>query len=144
MAHTSRYDRIAEGLAIGRDPASVRRRIEAMEVLLERLVVIPGLKRPVGLDVFLNAIPILGDIVGTALGAWIVLEARNLGMSKWQMTRMAGNVGIDTLLGAIPFLGAIPDYFFRSNSRNLRIIQRHLDRHHPATGVIEGTVIKPR
>jgi hypothetical protein len=115
-----------------------------MEELLERLVVIPGLKRPVGLDVFLNAIPILGDIVGTALGAWIVLEARNLGMSKWQMTRMAGNVGIDTLLGAIPFLGAIPDYFFRSNSRNLRIIQRHLDRHHPATGVIEGTVIKPR
>jgi hypothetical protein len=144
MAHTSRYDRIAEGLAIGRDPASVRRRIEAMEVLLERLVVIPGLKRPVGLDVFLNAIPILGDIVGTALGAWIVLEARNLGMSKWQMARMAGNVGIDTLLGAIPFLGAIPDYFFRSNSRNLRIIQRHLDRYHPATGVIEGTIVKPR
>jgi len=115
-----------------------------MEAVLERLVVIPGLKRPVGLDVFLNAVPILGDIVGTALGAWIVLEARNLGMSKWQMARMAGNVGIDTLLGAIPFIGAIPDYFFRSNSRNLRIIQRHLDRHHPATTVIEGTVVKPR
>jgi hypothetical protein len=144
MPSSSRYDRLAEGLAIGRDPASVRRRVEAMEVLLERLVVIPGFKRPMGLDVFLNVVPVVGDLVGTALGAWIVWEARNLGMSKWQMTRMAGNVGIDTLLGAIPFLGAIPDYFFRSNSRNLRIIQRHLDRHHPATTVIEGSVTKRR
>jgi hypothetical protein len=35
------------------------------------------------------------------------------------------------LLGAIPFVGAIPDYFFRSNTRNLRLIRRWLDKHHP-------------
>ncbi|WP_414903346.1 DUF4112 domain-containing protein [Sphingomonas flavalba] len=122
---------------IGRDPASVRRRIEAMEHLLERLFVIPGINRPVGLDVLLNIVPVVGDVVGTAMGAWIVWEARNLGLSKWQMTRMAGNVGIDTLLGAVPFIGAIPDFFFRSNTRNLKIIRKHLDRHHPATAIIE-------
>ncbi|WP_136163364.1 DUF4112 domain-containing protein [Sphingomonas flavalba] len=122
---------------IGRDPASVRRRIEAMEQLLERMFVIPGINRPVGLDVLLNIVPVVGDVIGTAMGAWIVWEARNLGMSKWQMTRMAGNVGIDTLLGAVPFIGAIPDFFFRSNTRNLRIIRKHLDRHHPATATIE-------
>ncbi|MGE0774096.1 MAG: DUF4112 domain-containing protein, partial [Sphingomonadaceae bacterium] len=48
------------------------------------------------------------------------------------------------LLGAIPFVGAIPDFFFKSNSRNLRIIKRHLDRHHPATATIDGEVIAPR
>jgi hypothetical protein len=55
---------------------------------------------------------------------------------------MAGNVGADTLLGAIPVLGAIPDFFFRSNSRNLKIIRRHLDRHHPATATVEAEVVR--
>ena len=64
-------------------------------------------------------------------------EARNLGMSKWQMTRMAGNVGADWALGLIPIVGAVPDFFFRSNTRNLRIIRKHLDRHHPATVTVE-------
>jgi hypothetical protein len=63
-------------------------------------------------------------------------------MSKWQMTRMAGNVGFDFLLGLIPWVGAIPDFFFRSNTRNLRIIKRHLDKHHAGTAVIEGKARK--
>ena len=125
----------------GRDPASIRRRIEKMEHLLEGLFVIPGTKQRVGLDVILDLLPIAGGLAGTAMGAWLVWEARNLGMSKWQMARMGGNVGIDMLLGAIPFLGAIPDFFFRSNTRNLKIVRRHLDRHHPATATLEGEVI---
>ena len=129
---------------VGRDPASVRRRIEKMEQLLEGLFVIPGTKQRVGLDVILDLLPIAGDLVGTVLGGWLVWEARNLGMSKWQLTRMAGNVGIDMLLGAIPFVGAIPDFFFRSNTRNLKIVRRHLDRHHPATATIEGEVVPIR
>lgn len=133
------FRQMADALpGLGNDPQSVRARVEAMEHLLEGLFVIPGLKRPIGLDVLLNVVPVVGDLVGTALGAWIVWEARNLGMSKWQMARMAGNVGLDTLFGAIPFIGAIPDFFFRSNSRNLKIIRKHLDRHHPGTVTIEG------
>ena len=123
---------------LGRDPASVRQRVEAMEKVLERLFVIPGINRPVGLDVILDLVPVVGDIAAAALGAYIVWEARNLGMSKWQISRMAGNVGIDWLLGLIPFIGAIPDFFFRSNTRNLRIIKRHLDEHHAGTAIIEG------
>jgi hypothetical protein len=132
---------ILDGLPVGRDPASVRRRIEAMEHLLERLFVVPGINRPVGLDVLLDVIPIAGDLVATALGAWIIWEARNLGMSKWQLARMAGNVGIDTLLGAIPWIGAVPDFFFRSNSRNLKVIRRYLDKHHPGSRTIEAQAI---
>ncbi|WP_156678701.1 DUF4112 domain-containing protein [Sphingomonas profundi] len=136
------FDSIAAGLSLGRDPASVRARVEAMERVLERLFVVPVLRRPIGLDVIADLVPVLGTVVTTAMGAWIVWEARNLGMSRWQIARMAGNVGVDSLLGAIPFVGAIPDFFFRSNTRNLRIIRRHLDRHHPATATIEGEAVR--
>ena len=136
------FEALARSLPIGRDPASVRRRIEAMEKVLERLFVLPGLNKPVGLDVILDLVPFAGDLISTALGARIVREARNLGMPKWQIARMAGNVGIDTLLGAIPWVGAIPDFFFRSNTRNLRIIRKWLDKHHPSTGIVEGRVVR--
>ena len=132
------------GLPLSSDPESVRRRVEAMEHLLERVLVIPGINRPVGLDVILDVIPVAGDIAAAALGSYMVWEAKNLGMSKWQMGRMAGNVGIDFLLGLIPWVGAIPDFFFRSNTRNLRIIKRYLDKHHAGTATIDGEVINPR
>src|SRR3954469_9537108 len=122
--------------SIGTDAQSVRQRVEAMERLLEGLFVIPGTNRSIGLDVILDVVPVVGDIAAAALGAYIVWEGKNLGMSKWQISRMAGNVGIDWLLGLIPFVGAVPDFFFRSNSRNLKIIKRHLDKHHAGTATI--------
>ena len=124
-------------LSLGTDPRSVRQRIEGMEKLLERMFVIPGINKPVGLDVILDIIPGVGTISAAALGSYIAWEARNLGMSKWQIARMAGNIGFDMLLGAIPWIGAIPDFFFRSNTRNVRMIKRHLDKHHPDTRTID-------
>lgn len=124
---------------LDRDPKAVRARIEAMEKILERLFVIPGTNREVGLDAILSLIPTIGSVSAAALGSYIMWEARNLKLSTWQMARMGGNVGFDMLLGAIPFVGAIPDFFFRSNSRNLRIIKRHLDKHHPETAIIDVT-----
>jgi hypothetical protein len=123
---------------IGTDLQSVRQRVEAMERIMERLFVVPGLNRPVGLDVVLDLVPVVGSTAAAAIGAYLAWEARNLGMSKWQITRMAGNIGVDWLLGLIPWVGAIPDFFFRSNTRNLRIIKRHLDKHHPGTRTLEA------
>ena len=122
---------------LGTDPHSVRQRVEAMEKVLERMFVIPGINKPVGLDVILDLVPGIGTISAAALGSYIAWEARNLGMSKWQIARMGGNIGFDMLLGMIPLIGAIPDFFFRSNTRNLRIIKRHLDKHHPHTRTID-------
>ena len=126
--------------SIGTDPQSVRGRVEAMERLLERAVPIPGTNRSIGLDVILDLVPVAGSTAAAVLGAYMAWEARNLGMSKWQMTRMAGNIGVDWLLGLIPWVGAIPDFFFQSNTRNLRIIKRHLDKHHAGTATID---VKP-
>ena len=125
---------------LDRGPRGTRQRVEALEHLLERSFTIPGTSKKIGLDVVLDVIPGVGGLAGAALGSYMIWEARNLGLTKWQMTRMGGNVGTDFLLGLIPWIGAIPDYFFKSNTRNLRIIKRHLDKHHPATAIID---VKP-
>lgn len=131
-------DLVRDMPGFGRDPASVRRRIEMAEAVLEGLFVIPGTKYRVGMDGLVGLVPVVGDIATAAMGAWIVWEARNLGLSKWQLTRMAANVGVDTLVGAIPFAGDIFDFLYKSNTKNLRIIRKHLDRHHPSTVTIDG------
>ena len=138
------FDTAMSRLSVGRDPASVRRRIEAIEALLERGFTVPGTSQKFGLDVMLDLIPVVGSAIAAVMGAWLAWEARNLGMSKWHIARMGGNIGVDFLLGAIPWVGAIPDFFFRSNTRNLRIVKRWLDKHHPETGVIEGEVAARR
>jgi len=125
-------------LPTGKDAASVRARVAAVEHLLERSFVIPGVNVPVGLDALIGLIPVLGDIVTTAMGAYIVWEARNLGLSRWKLARMGLNVLFDTAIGAIPVVGDAAEFVFRSNSKNLKIILQHIDKHHPETRVIEG------
>lgn len=125
-------------LPSGTDPASVRARVAMLERLLERSFTIPGVNMPVGLDAIIGLVPVLGDVVTTALGAYVVWEAKNLGLPKWQLARMGANVLLDTAIGAIPLVGDAADVLFRSNSKNLKILIRHLDKHHPETRVIEG------
>lgn len=125
---------------LGTDAQSVRNRVEGLERVMERLFVIPGTNRPVGLDAILSLIPGIGTTTGAVLGAYMMWEARNLGMTKWQVARMSANTGVDWLLGLIPVIGAVPDFFFRSNTRNMRIIKRHLDKNHAATATVE---VKP-
>lgn len=133
-----RAERIADAMpGLGRDPASVRRRVEMLERMLEGLFTIPGTRQRVGLDAIVGVVPVIGDLFGAMMGSWLVWEARNLGMSRWQLARMMANVGFDTALGAIPFAGDALDLFYRSNSRNLRLIRRHLDRHHPASATLD-------
>ena len=138
MGDTRTMNLLGVEVPAGNDPASVYRRIQMMEQLMERSMTIPGINYPVGMDAIVGLIPVLGDIFGVAMGTYIVWEARNLGMSKFHLARMAGNIGIDTLIGAVPFVGDAFDLLYRSNTKNLRIIRKHLDKHHPQTVVIEG------
>ncbi|HMO74233.1 MAG TPA: DUF4112 domain-containing protein [Sphingopyxis sp.] len=119
------------------DPAALRKRVETLEYILERSFTIPGINRPVGLDAIVGLVPVVGDVISGLMGAYLIWEARNLGMPKWKLWRMIGNVGVDTALGAIPIAGDAFDFLFRSNTRNLRIIKKHLDKHHPGTMIID-------
>ncbi|MEJ2410059.1 MAG: DUF4112 domain-containing protein [Novosphingobium sp.] len=125
-------------LPLGTDPVSIRRRVEAMEHVLERAFTVPGTSRQFGLDALIGLVPVVGDVIAAAMGLYLVWEARNLGMSKWHLARMTANVGFDTLVGAVPVAGDLFDFLYRSNSRNLKIIRKHLDKHHPHTRVIDA------
>ena len=122
---------------MARDPAAIRQRLELLEKLLERSFVLPGTRISVGLDFVVGLVPVIGDLLTGAMGAYLVWEARNLGMSKIQLARMSANVGIDALIGAIPLLGDAFDLVWRSNSKNLRIIKKHMDRKFPGTIIID-------
>ena len=138
MAGSEKLKRMTPQIPLGTDPQSVRQRIEALERLLEGLFEVPGLGRKVGLDAIVGLIPVAGDVITAGMGLYLVWEARNLGMPKWQLWRMAGNVGIDSLLGAVPLAGDLFDLVYRSNTKNLKIIRRYLDKHHPGTAILSA------
>ena len=133
MEQPNKLRRMTTELPLGTDPHSVRRRVESFEQLLEGMFEVPVLGRRIGLDAVLGLVPVAGDAITAVLGLYLVWEARNLGMPRWQLWRMAGNVGIDTLVGAVPVAGDLFDLLYRSNTKNLKIIRKHLDKHHPAT-----------
>ncbi|MGB7406136.1 MAG: DUF4112 domain-containing protein [Pacificimonas sp.] len=122
---------------------AVRARVEVLETVLERAIKLP-VRIPlvgdrIGLDAILGFIPVLGDVIGGVMSSYLIWEARNLGMSKWQLTRMGWNTLFDTAIGFVPFIGDAVDVVFRSNTKNLRIVKKHLDKHHPETAIIETT-----
>ena len=138
MVDPVRPQKMAFQMPTGNDPVAVRKRIEAMEQLLERSFTIPGVNYPIGLDSIIGLVPVVGDLVTAAMGAYLVWEAKNIGLPKWKLWRMAGNIAFDTAIGAIPVAGDAFDLMFRSNTRNLKIVKKHLDKHHPAARTIEG------
>lgn len=101
-----------------------RARIERMEHFLESAVRIPGLGTRIGADALIGLVPGVGDTAMAAVGLYIVWEARNLGASRLTLLRMLANVGIDAALGSVPVAGDVFDLFFRSNSRNLKLIKK--------------------
>jgi hypothetical protein len=123
---------------LARDIASARLRIDMMERVLERAFVLPGMNRGFGLDAVMGFVPVAGDVIAGAMGLYLVWEAWNIGMPKRTLARMLMNVGVDTTLGAVPVLGDVFDLLFRSNSKNMRLVKRYLDRVHPGPAVIDA------
>ncbi|WP_284350695.1 DUF4112 domain-containing protein [Roseisolibacter agri] len=101
-------------------------RVRAMARLLDTAVRVPGTPVRFGLDAVLGLIPGVGDVVGAAASGYIVLAAARLGAPATVLVRMLLNVGIDTLVGAVPLFGDLFDLGWRSNSRNVALLERHL------------------
>jgi len=79
-----------------------------------------------GWDPILGLVPGIGDSVAAALAAWVVAEAARLGAPRPLLLRMALNVGIDLVVGAVPLVGDLFDAAFKANLRNVRLLERHL------------------
>ena len=102
-------------------------RLEAMAKLLDVAFVMPGTKIRYGIDGIIGLIPVVGDIIGTALSLWLVREARALG-APWHVTgRMLGNVAFQGVVGTVPVAGDAIDVLFRANMRNARLLRRWLE-----------------
>ena len=117
-------------------------RITMLARTMDSLYAIPGTKIRLGLDAIFGLVPIAGDLISQAISTYIIWEARQLGVSKLTMARMFANTLVDTMIGAVPLAGDVFDVAFRANMKNLRILQRHLERrgYRPAGSrpVIEG------
>jgi len=117
-------------------------RVALVAKLMDNAFLIPGLNRRVGFDAVIGLIPGVGDAISAALASYIIWEARQLGLPRWKIARMIGNVAVDTAIGAIPLAGDVFDVFFKANQRNLRIIHEHLGvpKHGPRE--IDGTATR--
>jgi len=87
---------------------------------------LPGVPLRVGLDPVLGLVPGLGDAAGAVLAAWILVEAARLGASRSTLGRMVANIALDALAGAVPLLGDAFDVVWKSNVRNVALLERHL------------------
>lgn len=144
MTTTTRMKPIFEALKeSGPNASDSVARISTLAHLLDSAIPIPGTNRTIGLDALLGLIPALGDAISAALSSYIIWEAKQLGIPRWKLARMVGNVAVDTAVGAVPLVGDLFDLAFKSNKRNLRIVLDHLEqtgRMGPRT--IEGTAVR--
>jgi len=97
-----------------------------MSRLLDSAFEVPALRTRVGLDPLLGLIPVVGDLLSGAIGIYLVMEARELGASRWLQTKMLGNLLIDFAAGAVPVAGDLFDVYFKAHMRNLKLLQKEL------------------
>lgn len=110
------------------DPASRTRRVRLIARLLDNSISIPGTGWKIGLDPIVGLIPGIGDLIGAVLSAYIVLEAARADVPGFTLVKMLANVGFDTLLGAVPAVGDLFDAAWKSNTRNVALLESHLSK----------------
>jgi hypothetical protein len=102
-------------------------RLEALAKLLDMAFILPGTNIRYGIDGLIGLIPVVGDVITTAISLWLVREARALG-APWHITaRMLGNVALDGAVGIVPFVGDAFDVMFRANIRNVKMLRKWID-----------------
>lgn len=119
-----RRQRDAAAPAAPPDPRLARARTIAR--LLDSAAGIPGTGLRVGLDPVLGLVPGLGDVAGAALSGYVVLTAARMGAPAPLVARMLANVALDTAVGSVPLLGDLFDAGWKSNTRNVALLERHL------------------
>jgi hypothetical protein len=103
-------------------------RLRTLSRLLDNAFVIPGTRYRFGLDALIGLVPGLGDAASAIFSGYIILEASRLGAPKSVVTRMIGNVALDTLVGWVPILGDLFDVAWKSNLRNMTLLETHLQQ----------------
>jgi hypothetical protein len=103
-------------------------RVTAVARLMDSLFAIPGTRIRLGFDATLGLVPVVGDLLAQAISTYIIWEAHQLGVGKLTLMGMLGNTLIDTAIGSVPIAGDAFDVAFRANMKNLRLLQKHLEK----------------
>ncbi len=107
-------------------PGTTARLSERIAWILDECVRVPGSRRRFGLDPIVGLIPYGGETAATAIGAVILAEAGRKGLPIRTLVRMAGNMILNAAVGAIPVVGDVFSFWFKSNSRNYRLLAAYL------------------
>jgi len=97
--------------------------IERISRLMDSQFKIGGFR--FGLDPIFNFVPFLGDGISVIISALLVGTMHKHGASNKIIVKMAFNILIDAIIGAIPFIGWIFDFYFKANDRNVKLLKEH-------------------
>jgi hypothetical protein len=98
-----------------------RSNVTKMAKWLDSAIPLPGGFR-IGLDGIIGLIPGVGDAVTAVFSLLILQEAYRRRVPKMILVRMSINILIDTMVGAIPILGDIFDFFWKANTKNAQLL----------------------
>ena len=109
------------------DKQLVKKRLDRLAWYLDNSIKLPGVNFRVGIDPLVGLIPGIGDAIGAIMSSYILSEAARLGAPKSILLKMAFNIAVDALAGALPIFGDLFDFGWKANQRNARIIGDYLD-----------------
>jgi hypothetical protein len=106
-----------------RKAVDVEKGLDDLARYLDGLFRIPGTDWRFGLDALIGLVPNVGDTLTSLASFYILFSGVRYGVPKITLLRMALNIGIDYLVGSIPFVGDAFDFFWKSNQRNMDLIR---------------------
>ena len=101
-------------------------RIRKLSRLMDTSIRIPLTGFRIGIDPIIGLVPGAGDLISTAFSAYIIFLATRFGIPRQELAKMIFNVGLETVVGTVPLVGDLFDAFYKSNIRNLAILEQHL------------------
>lgn len=104
---------------------SVLRRLDQLARVMDEAFPIPGTRRRIGFDGIVGLLPVIGDGLTAVIALYPVVQAYRYGAPVSLIVRMLANIGVDTTVGAVPFLGDLFDMAFKVNRRNVELLRRH-------------------
>src|ERR687890_278682 len=104
--------------------AEVERSLDQLSRAMDGLFRIPGTGWRVGLDALVGLIPGVGDFATTAVSLYILAAGVRYRVPKVTLLRMASNVAVDYLLGAVPVVGDLFDAAWKSNQMNVELLRQ--------------------
>jgi hypothetical protein len=120
-------------MKIATDHTKTLSRLQRIAKIMDTAWGIPFTRIRFGMDSVIGLVPGAGDVIGLGISAYTLLLAHRLGAPSGLILRMLANAAIDAGLGTIPILGDVFDLFFKSNTRNLKLLADFLERNKSGT-----------